>query len=95
MIANSPGELYVRLLSWRQENIRKRAGYKCENCYQHKPIQVHHKLHRSKGGNHAYLNLVALCQECHGNTHAASGLHKKLKDRALSASAQERLDHDH
>lgn len=93
-LENTPNELYVRLLAWRQAKVRERALHKCENCYQHLPIQVHHKMHRSAGGNHAYVNLVALCEKCHKGTHDMSGLHRQLKHASLSMSAQERIENE-
>lgn len=88
----SLNQLFVRLLVHRHSRVKKRAEYRCENCFAFKPLQIHHREHRSQGGRHTMDNLFAHCAECHHNTHAASGLLKKLKSFELSASAQERIE---
>lgn len=48
------------------------TGY-CENCGAgggHKnPLQAHHILPISKGGNHDYGNIQVLCKKCHQKSH--------------------------
>jgi len=34
---------------------------------------VHHKQKLTEGGTHAFANLQALCETCHGRIHAQQG----------------------
>lgn len=85
-------QLFVRVLAHRYVLVKKRAEYKCENCFQHGAIQIHHRVHRSQGGKHTISNLISLCSACHSNSHHMSGMLKKLKYPELTMSAQERVD---
>lgn len=47
-------------------------GWKCLDCGQVKPLQIHHIVHRSKGRNDKMQNLKALCYNCHQLEHGRS-----------------------
>lgn len=46
-------------------------SYRCANCGEMKPLQAHHRKHRSQGRNDRTENLVGLCSSCHEGKHAA------------------------
>ena len=54
------------------ETVAKRAGGRCEACNA-VGVQIHHRLYRSRGGEDALVNLLALCLEHHGIAHTAVG----------------------
>jgi hypothetical protein len=48
-----------------------REGERCANPHcQHPAEQCHHIIHRSKGGNTVFENIVATCRRCHAMIHA-------------------------
>lgn len=54
-----------------RNEIRKRDGYRCQNCFRHqselkKQLQVHHIDFNKKNNNPE--NLISLCLSCHGQT---------------------------
>jgi hypothetical protein len=48
-----------------------RQGFLCGRCGERKPLQTHHKEHRSKGRLDTEENLIAVCQHCHNSAHGA------------------------
>ena len=56
-----------------ENNIRRkvyrRDGWRCALCDSTDGIQIHHILHRSRGGGNAPMNLITLCWRCHAVAH--------------------------
>ena len=48
-------------------SIRKRYGFICAMCHQHKSLAVHH-WEKNKMNSHI-MNLVPVCNSCHGKIH--------------------------
>lgn len=42
-----------------------RARNACERCGRVAPLDLHHRIKRSQGGQHTADNLVAVCGPCH------------------------------
>jgi hypothetical protein len=64
--------------------VLKRAQGHCEACGEEKPLELHHRKYRSRGGIHSFGNIVALCggpaglpggnhSGCHGDAHNDRG----------------------
>ena len=50
--------------------LLKRANFGCVMCgWDRTTLDIHHILHRSKGGTDAHQNLIALCPNCHRLAH--------------------------
>jgi len=41
----------------------------CEACGLHQAVQMHHRLHRSHGGDERVENLLHVCLKCHHDAH--------------------------
>ena len=59
---------------WKErcQEVKEKAGNKCEDCEQPEDylgLHVHHLKFRRRGGNHKPLNLKALCVTCHEEKH--------------------------
>lgn len=57
-----------------RDTVHDRAGGRCEGCGEFRPLELHHRRFRSRGGKHTVSNLVALCgwgnhTGCHGRAH--------------------------
>ena len=50
------------------QKVFEAQGWKCARCGQFRPLQGHHKVHRSKGRVDK-SNLEGLCAACHGHEH--------------------------
>lgn len=46
-----------------------RSHGQCEACGLHRAVQMHHRLHRSHGGDERVENLLHLCLACHNAAH--------------------------
>lgn len=57
--------------NWRQ-NVLWRDNYKCQHCYCQINLQIHHIIHRSRGGSNAVSNGITLCKKCHNSLHSGS-----------------------
>ena len=55
------------------ERVIERDGGACAHCFS-RPAQIHHKKYRSRAKGDPEVNdeknLVLLCADCHGRTHA-------------------------
>jgi 5-methylcytosine-specific restriction endonuclease McrA len=51
--------------------VLSRDSYTCRRCKDpsSKPLDVHHRKPRSRGGQHTMENLVTLCRLCHSAVH--------------------------
>lgn len=66
--------------------VLARAGQRCERCGERRPLDLHHRLPRSRGGAHEAGNLVALCRVCHRAVHAgAADAHRWIVTRKGAA----------
>ena len=55
----------------KKEAVLFRASNRCEVCGYEGPLNIHHKVPRSKGGTDELDNLVALCPNHHAEAHEA------------------------
>jgi 5-methylcytosine-specific restriction endonuclease McrA len=54
--------------------VFERDHHKCRGCgkdmdWSYEWIDVHHVVHRGKGGSDDLDNLILLCRDCHNNQH--------------------------
>lgn len=57
------------------KQLRERSGGVCEGCAVRRATERHHRLYRSRGGDHSIVNLLDLCgwgnhSGCHGIAHS-------------------------
>jgi hypothetical protein len=62
---------YIGRVRRLRETIRKRDGYRCQECFRHqselkRKLDVHHIDFNGKNNNSS--NLISLCSSCHGQT---------------------------
>ena len=69
---------YLRSPHWieMRKKILKRAGYKCEKCHRHAPLDVHH-LTYARRGHEDMGDLQALCRPCHQKAHGRKATGKR------------------
>lgn len=72
--------------NWKEisEQVRARAGYKCQKCgksfLNNKiALHAHHVIPLSKGGRNCLSNLIAVCEECHSKIHHKTICTSKFK----------------
>ncbi len=58
-------ESYRRLC----RQVLERDGWRCQLCGQIAELQVHHMKPRSRMGDDALQNLIAVCARCHHDLH--------------------------
>jgi hypothetical protein len=67
-----------------RKTVTDRANGHCEHCGVFATLELHHRLFRSRGGQHTTQNLLALCgmgnvTGCHGLAHSGdAGTHEGL-----------------
>ena len=70
-----------------RENIIKRDNYRCATCGQNVNLEIHHVVHRSKGGTDEPENLITLCSLCHYKIHinepVGNLMRKRLKRQGI------------
>jgi 5-methylcytosine-specific restriction endonuclease McrA len=70
---NFQPELTLRLdpKAYRQlcREVLERDGWRCQSCGRMDDLQVHHIRPRSRQGDDAEENLIALCATCHQKAH--------------------------
>lgn len=54
------------------ERAAERSFGLCEGCGKVQATQMHHRLHRSHGGDERVTNLLHLCLTCHQSAHLDS-----------------------
>jgi 5-methylcytosine-specific restriction endonuclease McrA len=52
-----------------RDRVLERDGWRCQDCGSSKDLHVHHLAKRSKFGDDASDNLIALCASCHRERH--------------------------
>ena len=52
-----------------RRKVYRRDGYRCALCDDTRGLQIHHVVHRSKGGSDRPQNLITLCWKCHAVAH--------------------------
>jgi len=71
-----PKQRRIRLDADPYEQLRlqvlRRDGWRCQCCGSRSNLEVHHKEFRSRGGDDADENLMALCAACHEKQHRAA-----------------------
>ena len=57
--------------NWREVSriVFQRQDYRCARCGMLRPLQNHHRKHRSAGRIDSIENSEGLCNECHGQDH--------------------------
>ena len=70
------GHEYLRGEDWKQRQSQVYIRYKgkCQKCgyddtVDGMPFDIHHILHRSKGGSDDLDNLILVCRRCHNTEH--------------------------
>ena len=58
-----------RLNNGTRKAVYARDGYRCALCDSTKNLQIHHYIHRGRGGSDHMHNLVTLCSYCHSHVH--------------------------
>lgn len=70
-----PKQPRLRLESEAYEDLRqqvlRRDGWRCQSCGAMSNLEVHHQEFRSHGGPDSELNLITLCDSCHGQAHTS------------------------
>lgn len=49
--------------------VYRRDGFRCALCDDVRGLQIHHAVHRSRGGSDDPMNLITLCWRCHAEAH--------------------------
>ena len=49
--------------------VYRRDGFMCAVCGDPRSLQIHHAVHRSRGGSNDPQNLITLCWRCHALAH--------------------------
>ena len=62
----------AKLTNEERKAIYRRDGYRCALCDSTKYLQIHHYVHRSKGGSNSPHNLITLCSDCHALAHGTN-----------------------
>ena len=52
-----------------RKEVYRRDHFRCALCDSDRGLQVHHVVHRSKGGTNHPQNLITLCWKCHAVAH--------------------------
>ena len=52
-----------------RKKVYRRDGFRCALCDDTRGLQLHHVVHRSKGGADVPHNLITLCWKCHAVAH--------------------------
>ena len=63
---------YLKSDHWQQLRLAKlnQSGWKCEQCGETHPLDVHHKTYRKSWFDTELFELQVLCKECHKEAHA-------------------------
>ncbi len=69
MIAPKAPRMTPRESKQGYERVAERSFGLCEACGVRQATQMHHRLHRSHGGDERVTNLLHLCLWCHGEAH--------------------------
>lgn len=72
MIAPKVEKMTARESKQGYERASERSFGLCESCGIRQATQMHHRLHRSHGGDERPENLLHLCLHCHHDAHHAS-----------------------
>lgn len=81
---------YLKTEHWKRlKNIvKKRAGYKCEECgLEALVLNVHHAIYRGRGQERT-SDLICLCTYCHDEEH---GIKEKIPNWTILNKSQETL----
>ena len=63
---------FLNTIYWKtvSEEVKRRAGYKCQLCGSDENLNTHHRCYDHKGIEVLHMNdLVCLCQKCHDHHH--------------------------
>lgn len=58
-------QLVTEVLRKLRYEIGRKQNWRCANCGEAKPLELHHVVPLSKGGTHRPENLICVCRECH------------------------------
>ena len=64
----------MKLTNEQRKAIYRRDGYRCALCDSTQYLQIHHYIHRGKGGSNSPHNLICLCHCCHAQAHGINML---------------------
>lgn len=83
---------YTRLTSpeWKRlcEQVKARAGYKCQHCLRERALQIHHRHYRTLG-RETLDDLMAVCADCHSTMDA----NRDTDDRQRQAETRQHAKH--
>jgi 5-methylcytosine-specific restriction endonuclease McrA len=72
------GRARAARLSGLRPQVLQHWGAFCMACGRRGPLDLHHVVKRSQGGQDTVENIVPLCRRCHDATDAPSGRGKRL-----------------
>ncbi len=77
------------------QKLAQKQGYKCPICgeslFNDEPLQKHHKIPRSQGGNDSYANLELMHYYCHQQVHLVG--QQSLLEEVLESDCQHQQIH--
>jgi hypothetical protein len=63
---------YLQTPYWKKasDEVKRRAGYRCQVCNSDKALETHHRSYEHRGNEMEHLeDLICLCHECHDRFH--------------------------
>ena len=64
-----------------RREVMDKYGYECAHCSSMSRLQIHHREHFAKGGQHNINNLILLCAHCHAEEHRDETVYNLIKSR--------------
>lgn len=64
--------MFLNTVYWKTvaEEVKRRAGYRCQLCNSEDDLNVHHRCYEHKGTEIFHMNdLICLCHKCHEHHH--------------------------
>lgn len=85
---------YLQSDEWKikRQLALQQAGGRCRICNSQKSLQVHHRSYARKGTPEEVLDLVVLCDDCHGWFHKKKKFLEELND--LKQARENYIDDD-
>lgn len=61
--------------------VMSKYSRRCAHCSSRSNLQIHHREHFAKGGQHNINNLILLCANCHAEEHKEEHVYNLIKSR--------------
>lgn len=77
--------MFLNTVYWKTvaEEVKRRAGYRCQLCNSEDDLNVHHRCYEHKGTEIFHMNdLICLCHKCHEHHHKG---YERLNDLEAKA----------